>query len=346
MTTIVTRSGKGSSLSWSEVDANFTNLNTDKIETSALGVTVQEFSANLNTFSTVAPTAAGLALLDDADATVQRNTLGLNNVDNTSDATKNAASVTLTNKTIAAATNTVEALSGPNTSPLSNRNVVINGGFNVNQRSYVSGAAVGANLYGHDRWKMAASGDTYTFSTTANKTTVTIPASKVLQQVIEGVNLVTDTYTLSWEGTAQGKIGAGSYGSSGITSSITGGTNTTIEFGPGTVTNVQLERGSKSTPFEVRNVGLEVSLCQRYCEVVVACVAGYANAASAQMASPLVFVTKRATPTASLVSNTVLVNTSSVSIDQLSAFGGRFVVTATASGIASVFSTYLISSEL
>lgn len=36
MTTIVTRSGKGSSLSWVEADANFTNLNTDKLEASAL----------------------------------------------------------------------------------------------------------------------------------------------------------------------------------------------------------------------------------------------------------------------------------------------------------------------
>ncbi len=32
MTTIVTRSGKGSPLTHNEVDANFTNLNTDKVE--------------------------------------------------------------------------------------------------------------------------------------------------------------------------------------------------------------------------------------------------------------------------------------------------------------------------
>ena len=32
MTTIVTRAGKGAPLSWNEVDANFTNLNTDKAE--------------------------------------------------------------------------------------------------------------------------------------------------------------------------------------------------------------------------------------------------------------------------------------------------------------------------
>lgn len=52
-------------------------------------------------------TAQGRALLDDADAAAQRATIGLDNVDNTSDATKDAASVTLTNKTIDTA--------GPNT---------------------------------------------------------------------------------------------------------------------------------------------------------------------------------------------------------------------------------------
>lgn len=100
MTTIVTRSGKGSSLSWTEADANFTNLNNDKLETSTVGVTVQPHSNNLDSFATVAPTTAGLALLDDVDVIAQRTTLGLGNVDNTSDATKNAATVTLTNKTL------------------------------------------------------------------------------------------------------------------------------------------------------------------------------------------------------------------------------------------------------
>jgi hypothetical protein len=32
MSTIITRSAKGSPLEWAEVDANFTNLNTDKIQ--------------------------------------------------------------------------------------------------------------------------------------------------------------------------------------------------------------------------------------------------------------------------------------------------------------------------
>lgn len=171
---------------------------------------------------------------------------------------------TLTNKTMSADTNVIEARSAPSATHFSHRNKIINGDFRVNQRSYVSAAAVGSVLYGHDRWKMAASGDTYTFSTTANKTTVTIPAGKVLQQVVEGLNLQTGTYTLSWEGTAQGKIGAGAYAASGVTGAITGGTDTTIEFGPGTVANVQLEPGSKATPFEFRSYGEDLSLCRRY----------------------------------------------------------------------------------
>ena len=37
MATIVTRAGKGSPLTHAEVDANFNNLNSDKVESSALG---------------------------------------------------------------------------------------------------------------------------------------------------------------------------------------------------------------------------------------------------------------------------------------------------------------------
>ena len=39
MATLVTRAAKGAPLTHAEVDANFTNLNTDKAETSALGTT-------------------------------------------------------------------------------------------------------------------------------------------------------------------------------------------------------------------------------------------------------------------------------------------------------------------
>lgn len=155
-------------------------------------------------------------------------------------------------------------ISSINSGSFSFKNKIINGNFAINQRAYVSGAAVGSGLYGHDRWKMAASGDTYTFT----GSTITIPASKTLAQTIEGANLQTGTYTLSWTGTAQGKIGGGSYGASGITGSITAGTDTTITFNTGTVSNVQLEFGSTATAFEYRPIGIELALCQRYCEAI------------------------------------------------------------------------------
>lgn len=102
MSTIITRTSKGSPLSWAEADANLTNLNTDKLEATDLaayettahaastyapisttvtdndiGITVQAYSANLDEYATVNPTSAGLALLDDVDAAAQRTTLGL-----------------------------------------------------------------------------------------------------------------------------------------------------------------------------------------------------------------------------------------------------------------------------
>jgi hypothetical protein len=110
MTTIVTRVGKGSTLTWNEVDANFTNLNADKLDIADIGISVQAYSANLSEYAAVNPTSAGLALLDDADASAQRTTLGLGNVDNTSDTTKNSATATLTNKTISGSANTITNL--------------------------------------------------------------------------------------------------------------------------------------------------------------------------------------------------------------------------------------------
>ena len=200
------------------------------------------------------------------------------------------------------------------TTPLSGfRNVIINGNFQVNQRGYVSGAAVGTELYAHDRWKMAASADTYAYSTGNNKTTVIIPAGKVLRQIVEGLNLQTGTYTLSWEGTAQGKIGAGAYGASGITGTAVGGTNLTIEFGPGTVSKVQLEFGSIASPFEFRPIGTELALCQRYRETQSA--QSYVSYSPGGVTSVLCgswAVEKYASPTMSL-SSTVQIDTAAAS---------------------------------
>lgn len=164
--------------------------------------------------------------------------------------------------------NGVDTFAFGNGAQFSFRNKIINGAFAINQRAYVSGTATTAGQYTLDRWKVSGTGG-ITFSTVNNKTTVTIPTGQTLQQVIEGLNLATGTYVLSWEGTAQGRIAGGSYGASGtVTASITGGTNTTIEFNTGTVANVQLEAGSVATPFEHRPYGAELALCQMYYQEV------------------------------------------------------------------------------
>lgn len=54
MSTIVTRAGKGASLSWTEADANFTNLNADKLEVAAAATTYAPKGATTSSGLTVA----------------------------------------------------------------------------------------------------------------------------------------------------------------------------------------------------------------------------------------------------------------------------------------------------
>jgi hypothetical protein len=150
-----------------------------------------------------------------------------------------------------------------NGGPTGAKNAIINGNFGINQRGVSGTVTLSAGVYGHDRWKAGSSGCTYTFATSDNVTTIDISAGSLIQ-VIEGINLESGTYTLSWTGTAQGKIGAGSYGNSGITGTATGGTNLDIEFDTGTVSLVQFEPGTVVTPFERRQFGTELALCMRY----------------------------------------------------------------------------------
>ena len=147
-------------------------------------------------------------------------------------------------------------------------NRIIDGGFIINQRGYISGTSLSAGAYGHDRWKAGSSGCTYTFTQGALgvNTTITITAGTIVQ-VIEGCNLAEGgTYVLSWTGTAQGRLNGGTYGSSG-TVTVTGwtaGTNLNVEFNTGTLGNVQLVAGSAVSSYAYRPYGTELALCQRY----------------------------------------------------------------------------------
>lgn len=142
---------------------------------------------------------------------------------------------------------------------------IINGNFAINQRVKTGTVVLTAGQYGHDRWKAGSGGCTYTFATTNNVTTVTITAGSLVQ-IIEGLNLFSGTYTLSWSGTAQGKIGAGAYGNSGIKGTVVGGVNLAIEFNVGTLSQVQLRAGEAILPFQPRSFADELLLCQRYYE--------------------------------------------------------------------------------
>ncbi len=143
------------------------------------------------------------------------------------------------------------------------RNLLINGNPIINQRGYVSGTATsGANEYTLDRWRVVTSGQSITWTDSANVRTVTAPAGGV-QQVIEGLNILSGTYTLSWTGTATATVDGSSVTNGGQVT-LTGGTNATVRFSGGTFSLAQFEVGTVATPFERRSYGQELALCQRY----------------------------------------------------------------------------------
>lgn len=145
------------------------------------------------------------------------------------------------------------------------RNLIINGNPNINQRGYVSGAATsGANQYTLDRWRVVTSGQNISFTDSANVRTVTAPAGGC-EQVIEGISILSGTYTLSWTGTATATVG-GTAVSKGGNFTLTGGADNTVRFSSGTFSLVQIEPGPVATPFEQRPIGTELALCQRYFE--------------------------------------------------------------------------------
>jgi hypothetical protein len=150
------------------------------------------------------------------------------------------------------------------------KNRLIDAGFIINQRGYVSGTALSTGTYAHDRWKAGASGCTYTFTqgSLGVPIVITITAGS-LQQIIEGCNMPDGgTFTLSWTGTAQGRVNGGGYSTSPlIVTGLTAGANCTVEFNIGTCSFPQLEVGSSATGFEYRQYGQELALCQRYYQI-------------------------------------------------------------------------------
>ena len=227
-------------------------------------------------------------------------------------------------------------------------NYADNSGFSVNQRGYVSGTALTAAAYGHDRWKAGAGGCTYTFTAAPPSTTITIAAG-TLQQVVEGASVAGGNYMLSWTGTAQGRVGAGAYAASPVAlTGIAAGANTTIEFNAGTLGRVKLEAGTVVTPWPAKIARDELSNCQRFYQTGTAIMslgaggAGWGN----QWFMPFP-VQMRAAPTAAVVAGSPsYFNASGANVGPVNATGLAVGATTTAAGGWSAQFNFTASADL
>lgn len=156
-----------------------------------------------------------------------------------------------------------------------NPNLVINGNFTINQRSYVSAANLASGSYGFDRWKSNFTNTTLTFTSAPAGQEVGINSGGGLQQIVEQANVPAGTYTLSFAGTATGRVynvGATppSYAASPISFTADGLANVVVEFTAvsttKTLSKVKLELGTSASTYVYAGGTIEgeLSACQRY----------------------------------------------------------------------------------
>jgi hypothetical protein len=235
----------------------------------------------------------------------------------------------------------VDTATGSSTAAIPGASYADNSGFAINQRSYVSGTALAAGAFGHDRWKAGASGCTYTFTQSGNPaTTITITAG-TLQQVVEGAVVLGGIYTLSWTGTAQGRVGGGGYAASPVTTgSLTAAANATIEFNAGTLGRVKFEAGSTATPWVADPPQQDLARCQRFFQTHGLMISGYNTAAAGIYQNVLLPVTMRAAPTA-VYSGVGYSNCASIGANSTTVAALTTQVAITATG--SCFATYNVT---
>jgi len=143
-------------------------------------------------------------------------------------------------------------------------NILINPTFTVNQRAWSSGGHLpSVGTYFVDRWCAATAGTTPTLS----GITLTIPAGYSIKQIVEDVNIPAGTYNVSWDGTAQCDVEGTGLANSPVEFTVVGGSDITLEWGPGTLSKPMLVAGTKPAPFSARDYGAELALCQRYYQI-------------------------------------------------------------------------------
>jgi hypothetical protein len=224
------------------------------------------------------------------------------------------------------------------------RNLLINPGFTINQRGYVSGTATTVgNQYVLDRWFVPTIGQSLTWTDSVGVRTVTCPASGIYQYLEPSAFPGTQVYTLSWSGTAAGYIYQAATGftavSNGSSVTIPGNVSTAVHFSGGTVSNPQLEPGPVATAFERRPIALELAMCKRYFQYVPFHAIFVATIASQGFNVPIAWPEMRASPTVSAIQADPLLtqaasNTSATFIYQATPCGGALGMISTAAGTA------------
>ena len=231
-------------------------------------------------------------------------------------------------------------------------NRIINGNFVMNQRAYVTATALAANAYAHDRWKAGAAGCTYSFTQGIVDTFITITSGS-LMQVVEDRNIEGGNYSLSWAGTATGRIAVNGATPSGVystsplrVSGATIGQTITVEFTSGTLGQVQIETGSGLTGFERLPYANIELMCQRYYQVyALVIIGGQANVAAAKFYSNLVFSKPmRITPTVAF-SNSVVTNAGAMTLLVAQPTHLQLTMSATATGASNATATIRLNAD-